>query len=455
MLRALFIAGVDTFRLNFSHGTHEDHARIHGTIRALEAEIGRPIGIIQDLQGPKIRLGSLRDGKTVLKVGQTVRFALTENADGSFVPLPHPEIFEVIRPGQHLLIDDGRVRAKVTDAGPDNIDALVVEGGTISDRKGVNLPGTVLPLSPLTAKDRADLAFGIELGVDWVALSFVQKPSDIVEALGLIGGRAGLIAKIEKPSALDHIEDIIRLSDAVMVARGDLGVEIPLEDVPGRQKELIRACRSAVKPVIVATQMLDSMSETSTPTRAEVSDVATAIYDGADAVMLSAESATGKYPRQAVEVMNRIICRTEQHSIYQSVVAASDPTIENTPAHAIAAAAASVAESIGSPAIVAFTSSGTTAARIARKRSPVPILAITADINVSRRLCLLWGAHSILSADITAYEDMVRRASETVIAEQFARISESIIIVAGIPFARRGTTNNLRVVQLQFEGLKN
>lgn len=455
MLRALFVAGVDTFRLNFSHGTHEDHAKIHGTIRALEAEIGRPIGIIQDLQGPKIRLGSLRGGKTVLKAGQTVRFMVTENAEGNSVPLPHPEIFEVIRPGQHLLIDDGRVRVKVTDVGPDNIDALVVEGGTISDRKGVNLPGTVLPLSPLTAKDRADLAFGIELGVDWVALSFVQKPSDIVEALGLISGRAGLIAKIEKPSALDHIEDIIRLSDAVMVARGDLGVEIPLEDVPGRQKELIRACRSAVKPVIVATQMLDSMSETSTPTRAEVSDVATAIYDGADAVMLSAESATGKYPRQAVEVMNRIICRTEQHSIYQSVVAASDPAIENTPAHAIAAAAASLAESIGSPAIVAFTSTGTTAARIARERSPVPILAITADGNVSRRLCLLWGAHSILSADIATYEDMVHCASETVIAEEFARGNESIIIVAGIPFARPGTTNNLRVVQLQFEGVKN
>jgi pyruvate kinase len=311
MLRTLFVAGVDTFRLNFSHGTHEDHAKVYGAIRLLEREIGRPIGILQDLQGPKIRVGTIREGKIVVEAGETIRFVLSAT-DGSktCIPLPHPEIFATVAPGHNLLIDDGRVRVRVTGLGNEYIEAQVVVAGVISNRKGVNLPGTVLDLSPLTAKDRADLAFGLDLGVDWVALSFVQKPGDMIEARGLIGDRAGLMAKIEKPSALDRIEDIIRLSDAVMVARGDLGVEIPHEDVPGRQKELVRTYRVAAKPVIVATQMLDSMVAAPTPTRAEASDVATAIYDGADVVMLSAESATGRYPREAVEMMDRIIRST-------------------------------------------------------------------------------------------------------------------------------------------------
>src|SRR3954471_4719785 len=290
MLKALFLAGVDVFRLNFSHGTQEDHASVHRAIRRLEEDMKRPIGILQDLQGPKIRIGTLTDGKLPLESGDTVRFVLgsavgTKNA----IPLPHPEVFEAIAPGQELLIDDGRVRLSVTSCGRDDFEARVAVGGVISNRKGVNLPKTVLNLSPLTEKDRADLAFGLDLGVEWVALSFVQKPSDLIEARGLIGERAGLMSKIEKPSALDRIEDIIRLSDAVMVARGDLGVETPQEEVPGRQKELVRACRLAVKPVIIATQMLDSMVNAPAPTRAEASDVATAIYDGADAVMLSAE----------------------------------------------------------------------------------------------------------------------------------------------------------------------
>ena len=313
MLKELFLAGVDTFRLNFSHGTHEDHARVHAAIRALEKEVGRPIGILLDLQGPKIRVGTIKGGRMTVVPGERIRFVLTgTEGDRMAIPLPHPEIFAAVAPGDHLLIDDGRVRVRVTGPGEGSIDAEVVVGGVISDRKGVNLPGTVLDLSPLTAKDRADLAFGLELGMDWIALSFVQKPGDMIEARGLIGEQAGLVAKIEKPSALDHIDDIIRLSDAVMVARGDLGVEIPHEEVPGRQKELVRACRLAVKPVIVATQMLDSMVAAPTPTRAEASDVATAIYDGADAVMLSAESATGQYPREAVEMMDRIIRSTEQ-----------------------------------------------------------------------------------------------------------------------------------------------
>jgi len=449
MLKRLFLAGVDTFRLNFSHGTHDDHARVHAAIRALEAEVGRPIGILQDLQGPKIRVGTIRDGKIAVTAGEVIRF-VPSGADGdrNAIPLPHPEIFAAIMPGHHLLIDDGRVRVAVTRLGDDFIEAEVIFGGAISNRKGVNLPGTVLDLSPLTPKDRADLAFGLELGVDWVALSFVQKPADLLEARGLIGERAGLMAKIEKPSALDRIEDIIRLSDAVMVARGDLGVEIPHEEVPGRQKELVRACRLAVKPVIVATQMLDSMVAAPTPTRAEASDVATAIYDGADAVMLSAESASGSFPVEAVEMMDRIIRSTEQHKLYRSIIDASDPGEEQTAPHAVAAAAADLAEVIRSSAIVAFTSSGTTAARIARKRPAVPILAITPDGAVSRRLSLLWGAHSVLSEDIHTYEEMVERAVAIGQAEEFARPDDSMVVVAGIPFAQPGTTNNLRVVNV-------
>ncbi len=388
MLEALFLAGVDTFRLNFSHGVHDDHAKVHAAIRSLEREVGRPIGILQDLQGPKIRVGTIKDGKIAVAAEEHVRFVLSgSDGDRMSIPLPHPEIFDAVTPGDDLLIDDGRVHVRVTGLGPDSIDAKVIIGGIISNRKGVNVPSAVLNLSPLTAKDRADLEFGLELGVDWVALSFVQKPGDVIEARGLIGDRAGIMAKIEKPAALEHIDDIVRLSDAVMVARGDLGVEIPHG-----------------KPVIVATQMLDSMAAAPTPTRAEASDVATAIYDGADAVMLSAESATGQYPREAVAMMSRIIESTERHKMYRSIINASEPGEEETAPHAVAAAAADLAAALHASAIVAFTSSGTTAARIARKRPQVSILAVTPDQRVSRQLCLLWGAHSVLSSDVNTYE---------------------------------------------------
>lgn len=449
-LKALFLAGVDTFRLNFSHGTHEDHAKVHAAIRELERELNRPIGILQDLQGPKIRVGTIRDGAITVEAGEKIRFVL-EGADGDrdSIPLPHPGIFAAVAPGHELLIDDGRVRVRVKGLGEAHIDAEVVIGGVISNRKGVNLPGTILAMSPLTKKDRADLAFGLELGMDWVALSFVQTPSDMIEARSLIGDRAGLIAKIEKPSALNHIDDIIGLSDGIMVARGDLGVEIPPEEVPGRQKELVRACRVAGKPVIVATQMLDSMVSAPTPTRAEASDVATAIYDGADAVMLSAESASGKYPVDAVAMMDAIIRSTEQHKMYRSILAASPLGEESSPPHAVAAAAADLADGIEASAIVAFTSSGTTPARVARKRPKLPILAVTANPGVCRRMCLLWGVHSLLAEDIRTYEEMVERANAAVLSEGFARKAELAVIVAGIPFAHAGTTNNLRVIQVQ------
>lgn len=449
MLRRLFMAGVDTFRLNFSHGTHDDHAKVHAAIRALEAEVKRPIGILQDLQGPKIRVGTIRGGKIELEAGQTIRFILEEaDGDAMSIPLPHPQIFAAVDSGHKLLIDDGRVRVRITRPGNTQMEAVVVVGGVISNRKGVNLPGTILSLSPLTPKDRADLAFGLSLGVDWVALSFVQKASDVIEAQGLVGGQAGLIAKIEKPSALEDIDDIIRLSDAIMVARGDLGVEIPHEDVPGRQKELIRACRRTAKPVIVATQMLDSMVAAPTPTRAEASDVATAIYDGADAVMLSAESAAGRFPVESVEMMDRIIRSTEGHSLYRQIIDASVLNEEETPPHAVAAAAADLARAIHAPAIVGFTSSGTTPARIARKRPEMPILAVTANIAVARRMSLLWGTQSVVSDDIRSYEEMVGCASRVVLEEEFASKGDHVVIVAGIPFVQAGTTNNLRVARL-------
>ncbi|MGW5841048.1 pyruvate kinase [Methylorubrum extorquens] len=449
MLKALFLAGVDTFRLNFSHGVQAAHARVHAAIRALEAEVGRPIGILQDLQGPKIRVGTVRNGRLDVAAGERVRFVLEGSEGGKdAIPLHHPEIFAAVVPGQDLLIDDGRVRVRVVGIEAAMIEAEVITGGAVSNRKGVNLPGTLLDLSPLTEKDRADLAFGLELGVDWIALSFVQKPSDVLEARALIGDRAGIMTKVEKPQALERIEDIIRLSDAVMVARGDLGVEIPHEDVPARQKELIRACRLAVKPVVVATQMLDSMVNAPAPTRAEASDVATAIYDGADAVMLSAESATGRYPIEAVAMMDRIIRSVEGHKLYHSIIAALEPGEEETPPHAVATATATLAEAVHASAIVAYTESGTTAARVARKRPAVPILALTPNIDTSRRLSLLWGAHSVRTNDVDSYEEMTAKACHHAQDEGFAKPNDIVVVAAGIPFHTTGNTNNIRLIQL-------
>ncbi|MBB4258074.1 pyruvate kinase [Bradyrhizobium sp. CIR3A] len=445
-IRALYLSGVDIFRLNFSHGTHEDHAKSYLCIRDLEREFGRPIGILQDLQGPKLRIGSLEEGRLALRAGETVRFVIDGEGAKQSIPLPHPEIFAAVHPGQELLIDDGRVRLKVTELGDGEIVAQVAVGGLISDHKGVNVPGAMLALSPLTKKDRADLAFGIDLGVDWVALSFVQKPSDLIEARAIVGEAAGLIAKIETPMALDRIDDIIGLSDGIMVARGDLGVEIPAEEVPGRQKELVRACRRAGKSVIIATQMLDSMVAGPAPTRAETSDVATAIYDGADAVMLSAESASGAYPVEALAMMDRIIKSTERHHLYRSLIEASRADVESTPSHAVAAAGADLAATIGAKVIIGFTAGGTTAARISRSRPPVPILALTPDEKVARRMCLLWGVHSAVSSDPSGYEEMTRIASAAAHHEGYIRLGDLAVIVSGVPFGLRGATNNLRVV---------
>lgn len=448
MLRQLFDAGVDTFRVNFSHGDHQAHAEVIAAIRVLEAEVDVPIGVLQDLQGPKIRLGRLVDGRQTLVKGEAVVFLPDATAaDENTLPLPHPEIFAAIQPGHRLFIDDGRVRLRVRSAQADRIEAEVLEGGTVSDRKGVNLPDTVLDLPVLTAKDRRDLEFGLEQGVDWVALSFVQKASDLDEITAIIAGRAGLIAKIEKPSALIEIDEIVRKSDAVMIARGDLGVEIPPEDVPARQKEIIALCRRLSRPVIVATQMLESMTTAPAPTRAEASDVATAIYDGADAVMLSAESATGAYPIEAVTVMDRILRSTEAHFLYTKAVDASRD-VPASAADAIAENGAALGFSLGSSAIVAYSLTGITAARVAARRPFLPLVVLTRDLRVSRRMALLWGACSMTEDSVTDYDSMVDTASQA--CRDFLGVSKgnTIVVLSGVPFGQSGSTNNIRVAAI-------
>lgn len=450
-IEALFRAGADIFRLNLSHGTHEDHKARYDIIREIEDDLDRPIGVLVDLQGPKLRVGTFKDGGVDLKAGQAFRFDLDSKKPGDEkrAPLPHPEILEAVAPGSNLLLDDGRIRVVVKKEGKDCIDCEVLTGGRLTDRKGVNIPDAVLNVSPLTKKDRSDLRFGLDLGADWIALSFVQRPEDIAEARRLIAGRARIIAKLEKPAAIEHLEEIIELSDAVMVARGDLGVELPAEVVPGLQKRIVVASRKAGKPVVVATQMLESMVNAPTPTRAEASDVATAIYDGADAVMLSAESASGKYPNEAVSIMNRIIEQTERDPSYRRIIDAQHSDPEATGADAISAAAAQVARTLTASAIVTYTTSGSTALRVARERPDAPILCLTEDLATARRLALLWGAHCVHTADIRTFSEMVDKATRVALKHEFAKKGERLVITAGVPFGRPGSTNTLRVAWIE------
>jgi pyruvate kinase len=448
-IRALFMAGVDVFRLNFSHGTQDDHRQRFFTIRQLEKEIERPIGILMDLQGPKLRIGELAGGEVELKPGARFRLDLEKEVGGSErAPLPHPEVFAALQPGTMLLLDDGKLRLRVESCGPDFADTEVVAGGPLSNRKGVNVPGAVLPLSPLTPKDRDDLAFGLDLGADWIALSFVQRPQDVMEARELIDDRAAIMVKLEKPAALDCLEELLELSDAAMVARGDLGVEMPPEEVPGRQKEIIHACRLAGKPVVVATQMLESMIHSPSPTRAEASDVATAVYDGADAVMLSAETAAGDYPIEATTMMDRIIASTEQDPTYRSILHARAGRPQATAADAISRAAAQVAGTLSAKAIVCYTMSGSTALRAARERPESPILVLTNKRETAQRLALLWGAHCVHTADVSNTQEMVDKACRIAIQEGYAGIGDTLVITAGVPFGTPGTTNLVRIATI-------
>lgn len=448
-IRALVEAGADVFRLNFSHGSHDDHlARIHA-VRALEQETGRPIGLLADLQGPKLRIGAFREGAVDLVPGQNFRLDIEGTpGDVTGVTLPHAEVLASLRPNTDLLLDDGKIRLRVKEVHSGWAMTEVMVGGRLSDRKGVNLPDTVVPLSALTPKDRADLAFALAHGVDWVALSFVQRPDDLREARELIQGRAALLAKIEKPSAVDELEEIVMLSDALMVARGDLGVEMPLQAVPGLQKRIVRTARRAGKPVVVATQMLESMIKAPVPTRAEVSDVATAVYDGADAIMLSAESASGDYPIESVRTMDQIARQVERDPLYRGIMDAEHNNPESTASDAITAAARQVAETINAAAIVTYTMSGSTALRAARERPRSPILCLTPLVDTARRLTLAWGVNTVVAPDAINFADMIAKATALARASGLAKPGDNLVVTAGVPFGSPGNTNVLRIARV-------
>ncbi|HEY4124004.1 MAG TPA: pyruvate kinase [Rhizomicrobium sp.] len=445
-IKALFEAGADVFRINMSHTSHAALAEIHAGVRALEREVGRPIGILVDLQGPKIRLGSLPGGEIALATGTRVKLLRKVEAnEPDTIPIPHAEVFAAIKPGEPLLVDDGRLRLRVISVGEDSADAIVELGGLFKNRKGVNLPDTVLPIPAMTLKDRTDLDAALNLGVDWIALSFVQRPEDVAELRKVVQGRAGVLAKIEKPKALERLDEILEFSDALMVARGDLGVELPLESVPGKQKLITRAARKAGKPVVVATQMLESMIVAPQPTRAEVSDVATAVFEGADAVMLSAETASGAYPVEAVAMMDKIASQVETDPLYQQILDAQRSPPEETTADAIMAAVHEVTHTIHARAIVTWTKSGSTALRAARERPEAPIIVLSPTVETVRKLALAWGLHCVLTDDAHDLDDMVERAARFAFSEGFAKHGERIVITAGVPLGTQGATNMLRV----------
>ena len=456
VIAKLFTAGADVFRINMSHTSHDRMRELVATIRAVELEHGRPIGILVDLQGPKLRVGSFAAGPATLTNGEI--FILDDDpapGDAKRAQLPHPEIFAAIEPGHTLLLDDGKIRLVATEV--DNKKRIVTRvevGGKLSDRKGVSLPDTTVPFSALTEKDRSDLDAALDTGIDWVALSFIQRPEDIAEAKKITRGRAAVMAKIEKPQAVYRLAEILDLADAVMVARGDLGVEMPLEKVPGLQKQMTRSARRAGKPVVVATQMLESMITSPVPTRAEVSDVSTAIFEGADAIMLSAESAAGQYPVEAVATMNRIAEEVESDRLYRTIIHAQRTEPEATGADAIAAAAGQIAETLELAAIISWTSSGSTALRVARERTTSPIVAISPRLSTGRRLSLVWGVHCIVAEDAHDLDDMVERACRLACKDGFAKPGQRVIIVAGVPLGTPGATNMLRVAFVGAEAAK-
>ena len=445
-IAALFRAGADIFRINMSHTSHEAMRDLIAMIRSVEAEYQRPIGALVDLQGPKLRLGKFAAGSVGVEQGQSFVLDSDETpGDEHRVQLPHPEILAALEPGHSVLLDDGRVRLRVREAMGDRAVTEVIGGRKLSDRKGVSLPDTVLKSGALTPKDHRDLKAALAAGADWIALSFIQRPEDVAEARKIIRGKAGVMSKIEKPQALQHIDEIIDLSDAIMVARGDLGVEMPMEMLPGVQKQLTRASRKAGKPVVVATQMVESMIAAPVPTRAEVSDVATAVFEGTDAIMLSAESAAGDYPVEAVETMSRIAEAVEQDRYYPGIIHAQRTDPESTGADAITAAARQIAETLGLAAIVCYTTSGSTGLRASRERPAVPIIALSPVPQTVRRLSVAWGLHCVVSEDVHNIDEMVENATRIAASEGFAEPNERIIITAGVPFGTSGATNLLRI----------
>ncbi|HEX8528084.1 pyruvate kinase [Allosphingosinicella sp.] len=449
MIRKLAEAGADAFRINMSHGNHEDHRKVVEIIRSLERELERPTTILADLQGPKLRVGRFAGAGAILEKGQTFVFDRSEEpGTAQRVSLPHREIFSAVEEGTRLLIDDGKLVHRVMSATADRIETVVEVGGRISNNKGLNVPDVVLPLAALTDKDRADLAFALDQHVDWIAISFVQRPEDVAEARRLIAGRAALLAKIEKPAAIERLEGILELADAVMVARGDLGVELPPEQVPAFQKRIVETARRMGRPVVVATQMLESMIDSPSPTRAEVSDVATAVYDGADAVMLSAESASGKYPCEAVSMMNRIATSVESDPTHAARVHFTETLPDPTTADAIAQAANTMVGTVDAAAIVCFTLSGSTARRLSRERPAVPLLVLTPSPKTARRLGILWGAHAVRTKDVANFEEMIAKAKRMALRHRVAKGGDRLVIIAGVPFGTPGSTNVIHIVRL-------
>lgn len=455
MIARLFTAGADAFRINMSHGAHEDKVPIVQAIRAMEKSFGRTTTILFDLQGPKLRVGKFTDGRVHLDTGQL--FVLDRDpapGDVHRVELPHREIFEALEPGTRLLLDDGKLVLRVRSVRTDRIETLVEVGGALSNSKGLNVPDVIVPMAALTEKDRRDLTFACEQGADWVALSFVQRPEDVAEARRLIHGKAALLAKIEKPQAVERLEEILELADAVMVARGDLGVELPPEQVPPMQKRIVETARRMGRPVVVATQMLESMIQSPSPTRAEVSDVATAIYDGADAVMLSAESASGLWPEEAVAMMDAIARSVESDPGYAARLHFTETKPDATTADALAEAAARIAETVSAAVIICFTRSGSTARRIARERPSVPLMVLTPILETARRIGLLWGAHAVHTRDVHSFEEMVAKTKRMALRQNLAKAGDRIVIVAGVPFGTPGSTNMVHVVRLKGDELK-
>ncbi|KKC25256.1 pyruvate kinase [Sphingomonas sp. SRS2] len=455
MIAKLFRAGADAFRINMSHGAHEDKVPIIQAIRAMEKEFGRATTILFDLQGPKLRVGKFADGTAELPTGGA--FILDRDptpGTARRVELPHKEIFEALEPGARLLLDDGKLVLRVRSVRADRIETLIEVGGALSNSKGLNVPDVIVPMAALTVKDRRDLTFACEHGADWIALSFVQRPEDVAEARQLIGGKAALLAKIEKPQAVQRLEEILELADAVMVARGDLGVELPPEQVPPMQKRIVETARRMGRPVVVATQMLESMIQSPSPTRAEVSDVATAIYDGADAVMLSAESASGQWPEEAVAMMNAIAMSVESDPGYAARLHFTETHPDATTADALAEAAAQVADTVSASLIICFTLSGSTARRIARERPSVPLMVLTPKLATARRTGLLWGAHAVRTRDVASFEEMVAKARRMALRHGLAKAGDRVVIVAGVPFGTPGSTNVIHVVRLTGDELK-
>jgi len=455
MIATLFQAGADAFRINMSHGDQQSKVAVIQAIRALEKQFMRPTTILADLQGPKLRVGKFEGGKTMLEHGST--FVLDRDktpGDATRVELPHKEIFAAIEPGARLLLDDGKLVLRVTDHGPERIETTVEVGGALSNNKGLNVPDVVLPMAALTEKDRSDLAFAVEQGVDWIALSFVQRPEDLAEARKLIGGKAALLAKIEKPAAIDRLEEIVEMCDGVMVARGDLGVELPPQTVPPLQKRIVETSRRLGRPVVVATQMLESMIQSPSPTRAEVSDVATAIYDGADAIMLSAESAAGAWPVESVAMMNAIGISVEGDPMHGDRIHFTVMRPDPTTADALSEAAKQIAKTTSATAIICFTTSGSTARRIARERPSVPLLVLTPSKETARRLGLLWGTHAVHTRDVESFEDMVGKAKRMALRTGIAKAGDRVIVMAGVPFRTPGSTNVLHVVRIVGDELR-